>query len=176
MPRPRNRLQPLLLHGLPAFHAQAEIAFVVPAQRRLNQREKIPRIAALLEQGFLGVATVGLVSHILSAHDVRPAAVQLEPCNSRQQLPFLGQQPLSIGFRHLSSHFLNAHGDSKILWIAGRIVNLDLRQYSTGTKEVLWYAFRREIRLTYRDTAPAPEWGRHYGPETPHSAKRRGYL
>ena len=67
MQRPRDRVEPFLLHGLLALDAQAESAGMIEPERRPDKDEKLPRIAALLEENFLGVATVGLVGHILSA-------------------------------------------------------------------------------------------------------------
>ena len=74
MQRPGNCFEALLPHGLHAFDADAEIPVLIAAQGLLNKDEKMPGIAALLEERFLGVATIGLVSHILRARDVGPSS------------------------------------------------------------------------------------------------------
>ena len=90
MPRPRDGVQARLVHGLTAFDAQAESARFLPAERGLHQDEKIPGTAALLEEGFFGVATVCLIGHILGPDVVGFAAVHLDTRNARKQLSFFG--------------------------------------------------------------------------------------
>jgi len=108
MPRPGYGLEALFLHGLAALDAQAESARLFPAQSRPHQDEQIPRAAALLEQGFLVVATVGLVGHVLGSDDVGLAAVVLDARDSGQQLFFFSQQPLLVGFGRSLGHHLDA--------------------------------------------------------------------
>jgi hypothetical protein len=126
---PWDGLEALLLHGLLALDAQAEIAGIIAAQSCLHKNEKIPRIAALLEEEFFGVAAIGLVGGITSSHHVSPASIELDAGDSRQQLAFLIQQALPVGPYRLSRHlfwtpaFQPLRWDSKILGIEEGIVN-----------------------------------------------------
>jgi hypothetical protein len=104
MQSPRNRLEALLLNGLLALDAQSEVAGKIAAQSRLHKEEKIPRIAALLEEELLRVTAIGLVGGILSSHYVSPASVELDPGDSREQLAFLIQQALPVGPCRSSRH------------------------------------------------------------------------
>src|SRR5262249_9305630 len=107
---------------LAAFDAEAESARFLPPQRGLHQDEKVSRATALLEKGFLGVAAIGLICHVLCADLVGFAAVHLDSRDPRQQLSFFGQQSLLVGSRRSLWHYsrppLRLNRDQSILWMS----------------------------------------------------------